>query len=100
MAQSRLQVLVVLVPCHSSHKELTVPCSTVTEDRGSSLNLHIFLESLMQTQQGPRSDAEGSSVIVQPETVVQFEGDKVVLDHSSQQLTTMREMKVLVNCIA
>ena len=61
----------------------------------------IFLESLIQTQKGhsAKLDTEGSSVIVQPETVVQFEGDELVLDHGSLQLTTMREMKVRVNCI-
>lgn len=61
----------------------------------------IFLENLIQTQKGhsAKLDAEGTTVIVQPETVVQFEGDLLVLDHGSLQLSTAREMKVRVNCI-
>ena len=44
-------------------------------------------------------DADGSTVTVQPETIVQFEGDELILDHGSLQLNTSRGMKVRVNCI-
>jgi hypothetical protein len=61
----------------------------------------IFLHDLVQTQKGSlaKIDAEGSTVTVQPETVVQFEGDELVLDHGGLQLNTSRGMKVRVNCL-
>lgn len=61
----------------------------------------IFPDALIQTQKAhtAKIDAEGSTVMVQPETVVQFEGDELALDHGSLQLNTAREMKVRVNCI-
>jgi hypothetical protein len=61
----------------------------------------IFLHDLVQTQRGnwAKIDADGSTVAVQPETIVQFEGDELVLDHGGLQLSTSRGMKVRVNCI-
>ncbi|MGA7320494.1 MAG: hypothetical protein WBW98_08280 [Candidatus Sulfotelmatobacter sp.] len=61
----------------------------------------IFLHDLVQTQKGnwAKIDADGSTVTVQPETIVQFEGDELILDHGSLQLNTSRGMKVRVNCI-
>ena len=61
----------------------------------------IFPDNLIQTQKGhvAKIDAEGSAVTVQPETIVQFEGDELVLDHGGLQVNTARQMKVRVNCI-
>jgi hypothetical protein len=44
-------------------------------------------------------DAEGSTVTILPETVLQFEGDEIILDHGNLQLKTVRQMKVRVNCM-
>jgi len=61
----------------------------------------IFLHDLVQTQKGTfaKIDADGSTVTVQPDTIVQFEGDELVLDHGSLQLNTSRGMRVRVNCM-
>ena len=61
----------------------------------------IFLHDLVQTQKGnwAKIDADGSTVTVQPETIVQFEGDVLVLDHGGLQVNTSRGLKVRVNCI-
>ena len=61
----------------------------------------IFLHDLLQTQKGSlaKIDADGSTVTVQSDTIVQFEGDELVLGHGSLQLNTSREMTVRVNCI-
>jgi len=61
----------------------------------------MFLYDLLQTQKGSlaKIDADRSTVTVQPDTIVQFEGDELVLDHGSLQLNTSREMRVRVNCI-
>jgi hypothetical protein len=42
---------------------------------------------------------EGSSVLVQPESVVKFQGDSVELDHGSVSVETSTSFKVLVHCI-
>ncbi len=61
----------------------------------------IFPLDFIQTrQQSPaKIDAEGSSVTVQPESIVQFNGDELVLDHGSVQVSTARAWKIRVNCL-
>jgi hypothetical protein len=61
----------------------------------------IFLHDLVQTQKGnlAKIDADGSTVTVQPETIVQFEGDELFLDHGGLQVNTSAGLKVRVNCI-
>jgi hypothetical protein len=94
-----------------------VPTSLMTQDSGRAM-LHsdggvwlngnpapnssaIFLHDLIQTQKGNNAkiDADGSTVTVQPDTIVQFEGDEVVLDHGGLQLNTTRGLRVRVNCM-
>jgi hypothetical protein len=42
---------------------------------------------------------EGTSVLVQPESVVKFQGDAVELDHGAVSVESSRSFKVLVHCI-
>jgi hypothetical protein len=62
----------------------------------------IFADSLVQTQAGysARINAEGSTALIGPETVMQFQGSELALDHGSLQLDTAREMKVLIGCVS
>jgi hypothetical protein len=61
----------------------------------------IFPDSLIQTQaeHSARIEAEGSTVQISPETVVQYQGLELALDHGMLKLDTSREMKVLIGCI-
>ena len=61
----------------------------------------IFTNDLVRTQKenGARIDVEGSTVTVGRETIVQFEGDELVLEHGSVQVNTSRGMRVRVNCV-
>lgn len=61
----------------------------------------IFLHDLVQTQKSnwAKIDAKGSTATVQPDTIVQFEGDELVLEHGGVQMNTSLGMKVRVNCI-
>jgi hypothetical protein len=61
----------------------------------------IFPDSLIQTQPDhtARIEAEGSTVLIGPETVVQYQGLELALDHGTLKLDTSREMKVLIGCI-
>ncbi|MFZ0868968.1 MAG: hypothetical protein WAN06_20135 [Candidatus Sulfotelmatobacter sp.] len=61
----------------------------------------IFMHDLVRTQKENRAriDADGSTVTVERETIVQFEGDELVLEHGSLQVNTWRGMRVRVNCV-
>ncbi|MFZ0758596.1 MAG: hypothetical protein WAM69_01495 [Candidatus Sulfotelmatobacter sp.] len=61
----------------------------------------IFPHDWIQTQPGTgaKIDAEGSTALVQPETVVQFNGDELILDHGSLRLDTARKMRVRASCV-
>ena len=61
----------------------------------------IFSDDLIQTQkeQIAKIDADGSTVTIQPETIIQFEGNELVLDHGTLQVNTSRQVRVRVNCI-
>ena len=61
----------------------------------------IFVHDLVQTQKehSAKIDAAGSTVTVQPDTIVQFEGEELVLDHGSLQVSTSHGMRVRVNCL-
>ena len=77
-------------------------------DRGTLLNGNpapdtsaIFSDDFIQTQEAHTAmiDGDGYTVLIQPETIVQFEGDELVLDHGGLQVNTMREVRVRVNCV-
>jgi hypothetical protein len=61
----------------------------------------IFLHDSVRTEKEnkARIDSEGSTVTVEPETIVQFEGDELVLEHGTLQVNTWRGMRVRVNCV-
>jgi hypothetical protein len=44
-------------------------------------------------------DAEGSSVLIQPESIVKFQGTFLTLEHGSVSVGTSTSMSVHVNCI-
>lgn len=62
----------------------------------------VFPDSLVQTQAGhvARIEVYGSSVLVQPETMVQFQGHELVVDHGSLHVDTVGEMEVIVGCVS
>jgi hypothetical protein len=61
----------------------------------------LFRDDVVQTQGDgmAKIDASGSSVTVLKDTLVQFEGDELSLEHGSLQLSTSRSMRVRVGCI-
>jgi hypothetical protein len=61
----------------------------------------IFLHDVIQTQTttSAKIDTDGSTATVQPETIVQFEEDELVLDHGGLQVNTSRGLRVRVNCM-
>jgi hypothetical protein len=61
----------------------------------------IFPGDLLQTKPGSVAnlDAEGSSVLIQAESVVKFQGNSLSLEHGSVSVGTSTGMSVHVNCI-
>lgn len=61
----------------------------------------IFPDSLVQTSAGhaARIEVDGSSILIQPESMVQFQGHELVLDHGWLQLDTAREVEVMAGCL-
>jgi hypothetical protein len=56
---------------------------------------------LLETKAGSVAnlDVDGSSVLIQPESVVKFNGDSLTLEHGSVSVGTSRAMSVHVDCI-
>ena len=61
----------------------------------------IFPHAVVQTQKDNKAkiDIDGSTAIIEGDTIVQFEGDELVLDHGSIEVNTLRELRVRVNCM-
>src|ERR1039458_1283521 len=61
----------------------------------------VFPGDLLETKPGSIAnlDAEGSSVLIQPESVVKFQGNSLILEHGSVSVGTSTAMSVHVNCI-
>ena len=65
------------------------------------LAIAIFRDDLIEIRKDAiaRIEITGSSADIGPETVVQFEGDELVLDHGSLAIDSTRGLKVRVGCI-
>jgi hypothetical protein len=61
----------------------------------------VFPGDLLETKPGAVAnlDAEGSSVLIQPESVVKFQGNSLSLEHGGVTVETSTAMSVRVNCI-
>jgi hypothetical protein len=61
----------------------------------------VFPGDLLETKPGAVAnlDAEGSSVLIQPESVVKFQGNSLSLEHGGVSVETSTAMSVQVNCI-
>ncbi len=69
-----------------------------TEISGSTA---VFPGDLLETKPGfvADLDAEGSSVLIQPESIVKFQGNYLSLEHGSVSVGTSTLMSVHVNCL-
>ena len=61
----------------------------------------LFPNDLIETQKDAvaRIEISGSTVDINPETMVQFEGNELVLEHGSLSVNTSRGLRVRVGCI-
>jgi len=93
------------------------PLSLAAADQGSAMlhseggvwvngsevtgSIAVFSGDLIETKPGfaANLDAEGSSVLIQPESIVKFQGMLVSLEHGSVAVGTSTKMAVQVKCI-
>ena len=68
---------------------------------GAFLGCGIVSGDFIATQKQPlaRIEASGSSTNIDPETLLQFEDQELVLDHGSMAVLTGRELHVRVGCV-
>lgn len=61
----------------------------------------IFPDDRVQTPKDAvaKIDAAGSTAVVAPDTLVQFEGNQLLLEHGTVQVTTSTQMEVRVGCV-
>jgi hypothetical protein len=61
----------------------------------------LFPDDLIETQDkvAARIESSGSTADINPDTVLQFEGDELVLEHGSLSVNTSRGLKVRIGCI-
>ena len=61
----------------------------------------LFPDDLIETQKQAvaRIEATGSTADINPETMVQFEGDELVLEHGSLSVNTNHGLRVRVGCL-
>lgn len=74
---------------------------TYVNGNGVPASIAVFSNDLIQTPKvtGARIELTGTAADVNPETVVQFQSDELVLDHGSLSVNTSRGMRVRVGCI-
>jgi hypothetical protein len=61
----------------------------------------LFSGDLIETQKDAvaRIEANGSTADINPETMIQFSGEELVLDHGSLSVNTSRGLRVRVGCL-
>jgi hypothetical protein len=102
-------VMVVLCPLSLLAGDATTTSAAVVHSKGGvwvngaevADATAIFPGDLLETKPGSVAnlDAEGSSVLIQPESVVKFRGNSLSLEHGGVSVGTSTAMSVRVNCI-
>jgi hypothetical protein len=100
------RLMIVILPTSLAAQDATR--GLLYSDGGTWLNeapapsvAAVFPDSLVQTQAGhaARIEVEGSSVLVLPGTMMQFQGLELVVDHGALRVDTARGMEVIVGCV-
>ena len=99
--------MIVLLPVSLSAQETgaailrTNGSGVFVNGSAAPTSIAVFPNDLIETQKGAvaRIEATGSSVDINPETMVQFAGDELVLDHGSLSVNTSRGLRVRVGCL-
>lgn len=73
----------------------------VVNDKPAADSTALYRNDLIRTAKNSaaRIESTGSTVDVSPETIVQFDGDELVLDHGTLSVNTTVGLKVRVGCV-
>ncbi len=99
--------LLVILPCGMLAQE---PSGAMLRSNGFGIvvnnnavpaSIALMRNDLIETRKGAvsRIESTGSTADVNPETMVQFEGDELVLDHGSLSVNSSRGLRVRVGCL-
>jgi hypothetical protein len=99
--------LVFIVPVSVSAQESTGAMlrgngvGVFVNDKSAPTATALFGDDVIRTEKNAaaRIESTGSSADIGPETIVQFEGDELALDHGSVSVNTTRGIKVRVGCL-
>ena len=74
---------------------------TLVNGSSAPASIAIFPNDQVQTPKnvGSRIEVTGSAADINPETIVQYQADELVLDHGSLSVNTSRGLRVRVGCI-
>lgn len=74
---------------------------TLVNGSSAPASIAIFPNDQVQTPKnvGSRIEVTGSTAEINPETIVQYQADELVLDHGSLSVNTSRGLRVRVGCI-
>lgn len=74
---------------------------TLVNGSSAPASIAIFPNDQVQTPKtvGSRIETTGSAADINPETIVQYQADELVLDHGSLSVNTSRGLRVRVGCI-
>jgi hypothetical protein len=102
-------LIVVLCPLSLLGADTTAMRAAVVHSKGGVWvngnevgdSIAVFPGDVLETKPGSVAnlDAEGSSVLIQPESVVMFQGNSLSLEHGGVSVGTSTAMSVRVNCI-
>lgn len=73
----------------------------LVNNNSAPTSIALFPDDLVETPKNAvaRIDLTGSSADINADSVVQFDGDELVLDHGSLSVTTTRGLRVRVGCL-
>ena len=99
--------LVLIVPVSLCAQETTGAIlrgngvGVFVNDTSAPASTALFSDDVVRTEKNAaaRIEATGSSADVGAETIVQFEGDELVLDHGTLSVNTTRGMRVRIGCL-
>jgi hypothetical protein len=73
----------------------------LVNEKSAPTSAALFSDDLVETQKAAvaRIESAGSTTDISPETMVQFEGSELALDHGSLSVNTSRGLRVRIGCV-
>jgi hypothetical protein len=102
MTMTIVTVLPIALQCQSPDAAMLHSSGGVqVNGNGVPSSLAIFPDDLVQTSRNAQAkiDIAGSTAVIAPDSLVQFEGNQLFLEHGAVQVTTSTQMTVRAGCV-